>query len=348
METLTPELIAENLRNHLTTPFDRETITVKGIYKKPDSHGVYGGYIYCKLFENDSKLYLTIKVHEKDFPRLQNNTQYELKGYFQRSVKTKVAVNFSFVVKEIVSGKALDLEQSTLSDLLAQKYKLGYKSIPTLVLNKLEQSTPIKLHIITGLQSSIISDVESGLTGVDEIVEITIQNTNLSDPHGIISELTKADSESYDLLAIVRGGGDHLEVFNHTDLVSTITNLSTPIITAIGHSFDVSHADMVADKYVATPTKLGQYLKEQCIDFDMRKKAESERQQRLQQRNDGLHHELNYIKSDDAVYHTSHKAPSFFKKYIKTIIYVLLGAIIGVYLVLTIPGATEFVKGLLP
>lgn len=338
METLSPQLIAETLRNQLKTPFDKQTITVEGLYGGPNNNKIYNGYIYCTLFEKGSDFKLTLKIHEDIVPALQKGSTYEFQGFFLRSIPNEVTVNFSFVVKEVVSGSFNEPPKQLLSDALAAKHKNGYRDIAKVILEKLHINNPINLFILTGIESQIISDVMSGLKGVEEIIELTIQNTNLSDPQKIISELESADLDNYDLLAIVRGGGNYLEVFNHSKLVSTVANLSTPIVTAIGHAVDISHTDMVADKYVATPTKLGQYLKDVCKDFDNNKRLEAEIFNQQKERERSLYN----------VNGKNQKQGTVTSKVIKALTFIFLGVIIGLGVIYIFPESIKHLNEFFP
>ncbi len=62
-----------------------------------------------------------------------------------------------------------------------------------------------------------------------------------------------------DLLIVGRGGGslEDLWAFNEEVLARTIYNSKIPIISAVGHEYDTTIADLVADKRAATPTKAG-------------------------------------------------------------------------------------------
>jgi exodeoxyribonuclease VII large subunit len=63
----------------------------------------------------------------------------------------------------------------------------------------------------------------------------------------------------FDLLIVGRGGGslEDLWAFNEEVLARAIYNSKIPIISAVGHEYDTTIADLVADKRAATPTKAG-------------------------------------------------------------------------------------------
>ena len=77
-------------------------------------------------------------------------------------------------------------------------------------------------------------------------------------PASIISALLEAQEQPYDAILILRGGGSEMDLscFDDYDLAVAIATCPVPVITAIGHDRDYHIADMVANRYVKTPTAL--------------------------------------------------------------------------------------------
>jgi len=79
-----------------------------------------------------------------------------------------------------------------------------------------------------------------------------------SAPASIISALFEAQEQPYDAILILRGGGSEMDLacFDDYDLAVAIATCPVPVITAIGHDRDFHIADLVANRYVKTPTAL--------------------------------------------------------------------------------------------
>jgi exodeoxyribonuclease VII large subunit len=77
-------------------------------------------------------------------------------------------------------------------------------------------------------------------------------------PASIISALLEAQEQPYDAILLLRGGGSEkdLSCFDDYDLAVALATCPAPVVTAIGHERDFHIADMVANRYVKTPTAL--------------------------------------------------------------------------------------------
>ncbi len=71
-------------------------------------------------------------------------------------------------------------------------------------------------------------------------------------------ELVQSSATAYDAVLIMRGGGSALDLacFDDYGLCMAIAVCDIPVYTAIGHDRDTHIADMVAYRYVKTPTAL--------------------------------------------------------------------------------------------
>jgi exodeoxyribonuclease VII large subunit len=82
----------------------------------------------------------------------------------------------------------------------------------------------------------------------------------LSSEEEILTTLDRLNNENYGLLALSRGGGDNLDIFNRFSIAEKAVDLESLFITAIGHKDDVTLLQKIADKSFITPSELGQFL----------------------------------------------------------------------------------------
>ena len=66
----------------------------------------------------------------------------------------------------------------------------------------------------------------------------------------------------FDLVVIVRGGGGEvgLSCYNNFSLCKAIAEFPLPVLTGIGHSTNLTVAEMIAFRNAITPTELGEFL----------------------------------------------------------------------------------------
>ena len=120
-------------------------------------------------------------------------------------------------------------------------------------------SYPMSIGLITGENTAAKKDVLTTLARRWPIAKVVSFPTLVQGENAykqIISSLLNADGKKLDLLLLVRGGGslEDLWNFNEEELVRTIFQLKTPIITGVGHETDTTLVDYVSDKRAATPT----------------------------------------------------------------------------------------------
>ena len=75
----------------------------------------------------------------------------------------------------------------------------------------------------------------------------------------------------FDVVVIVRGGGGEvgLSCYNNFDLCKAIATFPLPVLTGIGHSTNMTVAEMVAYRNAITPTELGDFLIQSFHEFSV-------------------------------------------------------------------------------
>ncbi|NJI76653.1 exodeoxyribonuclease VII large subunit [Staphylococcus epidermidis] len=125
---------------------------------------------------------------------------------------------------------------------------------------KLIPKYPKKIAVLTASTGAAIRDIHSTINNRYPLVEqiqisTLVQGTQAR--QDIIEKIQYADSLDIDTIIVGRGGGsiEDLWNFNEEDVVKTIFNCQTPIISAVGHETDFTLSDFVADVRAATPTQ---------------------------------------------------------------------------------------------
>jgi exodeoxyribonuclease VII large subunit len=91
--------------------------------------------------------------------------------------------------------------------------------------------------------------------------------------HSIIAQLNKIKKvqSHFDIVAIVRGGGGEvgMSCYNNYNLCKAIATFPLPVLTGIGHSTNLTVAEMVSYRNAITPTELGDFLIQAFHNFSL-------------------------------------------------------------------------------
>ena len=157
----------------------------------------------------------------------------------------------AFTVGEQALAKKKAIEKLTAGGYLEMQQELALPALP------------YRLAVITSKTAAGYGDFrrhllenEAGYAFQLDLYEALMQGEQA--PASIIAALAEAQEEAYDAILILRGGGSELDLscFDDFDLAVAIATCPVPVITAIGHDRDFHIADLVANRYVKTPTAL--------------------------------------------------------------------------------------------
>jgi exodeoxyribonuclease VII large subunit len=89
----------------------------------------------------------------------------------------------------------------------------------------------------------------------------------------IIAQLRRIEKvkSHFDVVVIVRGGGGEvgLSCYNNYDLCAAIASFSLPVLTGIGHSTNLTVAEMISYRNAITPTELADFLIQSFHEFSV-------------------------------------------------------------------------------
>ena len=118
---------------------------------------------------------------------------------------------------------------------------------------------PKKIAILTSESGAVIQDIQTTVARRFPIVQLVLYPTVVQGVHAVNSILKNLDlveQADYDVVIIGRGGGsiEDLWAFNEEPVVRRVAELSTPVISSVGHETDTTLIDFVSDMRAATPT----------------------------------------------------------------------------------------------
>jgi exodeoxyribonuclease VII large subunit len=191
-----------------------------------------------------------------------------------------VKINFSETFG--LSLQILDIDPSfSLGELQRQRDETLKKLAAFGILN---QNQLRDFPLIPKRIAVISADSSKGLSDFMEVLETNEQGykffTHLFPAYlqgdaavdSIIQTLHKIErvKHHFDIVVIVRGGGAEVSMtcYNHFELCKTIAEFPLPILTGIGHSTNLTVAEMISFRNAITPTKLAEFLIQTYREFD--------------------------------------------------------------------------------
>ena len=191
-----------------------------------------------------------------------------------------VKINFSETYG--LSLQILDIDPSfSLGELQRQRDETLKKLSDLGILN---QNQLRDFPLIPKRIAVISADSSKGLSDFMEVLDTNEQGykffTHLfpaylqGDPavDSIIQTLHKIErvKHHFDIVVIVRGGGAEVSMtcYNHFELCKAIAEFPLPVLTGIGHSTNLTVAEMISFRNAITPTKLAEFLIQTYREFD--------------------------------------------------------------------------------
>lgn len=229
-------------------------------------------YISGKIFDVQSNKTMEFSIYENLSYELYLGHTYDLEGvlsFFLRTANNQLCGGVSFNIRKIVrvydatSKDTQFYNDSNVNQIISllnanQQNKLDVDDILWQRLQTGRNEAQFKVNVICGENNEVFEDLTQACK-LEAFSFIPVQ-VKIDNKFKIANAIKNMDKSNCDLIAIIRGGGD-LSAFNELDIVKAIVECEKPIVTALGHSHDLTKSDRAADKYFFTPTALGEYFK---------------------------------------------------------------------------------------
>lgn len=234
-------------------------ICLKGRY----SYGAgkaYGNYYYDLLFSEGDHVSIGIRISSLLRSKITNNEIYTLRGFIEKSIKNS-SIELRFVVDEIIQQEEKSISEEELQryELIQKKLGTGSKDLEALIRDKLLTGKKVRIANIYGNNAIVQKDFTEGLDVSSAFFEISNYSCSITSSTAILSMLKELSMKNYDLIGLVRGGGDRqsMETFNDLALSEYFIAMEAVMVTAIGHTVDETLLDRLADKRFHLPHDYG-------------------------------------------------------------------------------------------
>jgi exodeoxyribonuclease VII large subunit len=257
-----PAAVLNLFNNSIAVSQTKRIIQLKGVYA-PGKSTVYSGYYYDTFRDESSEAAITILVPPLIRNELIPNKTVTVNGFITRRIVNPTgSIQIQLTVTELVeqTQNRFSGEDIKKIELMQIKANAGYRDVYSWLKEKIIAEEPFKIGIIIGKSGIIDSDIKHQLRESIGFYNIRFHRVNLSSEQEVIGEIDRLNSEHYDVVAISRGGGENLDIFNKYSIAEKAVGLNSLFITAIGHKEDVTLLQKVADKSFITPSELGQFF----------------------------------------------------------------------------------------
>jgi exonuclease VII large subunit len=194
--------------------------------------------------------------------QLDENKTIEFQGYITRRLDRMGRIELQLNISELTNQQANKFSEEDVKrlEILNKKISTGLKDLDTYLQKNLYENKVSRIDIIIGKAGIIDTDIKKALKEGVAFYDLQFHRINLSSPAEISGKIKQLEAAQATVIAVARGGGENLEVFDKLKTCEAALSSKAIIISAIGHAENVTLFEKIADKKFITPTDLGNYL----------------------------------------------------------------------------------------
>lgn len=238
-------------------------ICLRGIFHSGTGHP-YGSYYYDSISDQYSGQELGIKIPESLRSFLSDGNLVDLAGVIERKLNQKGFIQLTLNVtrSSIVQEQTVSEEDIKRIEIRNRKTERGFKNVDLILESKLMSGERPNVALVFAESSITDSDFNAGKDAASAQMDFSEHRVNFAKADGLCLALQSLDSNGYDAIALIRGGGSGIEHLDDINVLETVSMMDTPVICAIGHVEDKLFIKYISDKVAPTPNGLGAYFKD--------------------------------------------------------------------------------------
>jgi len=264
----TPSSVLSAFSSALKVSLEQTTFKLRGVYTL-GRNVEYSGFYYDRMEEEAGNEKITLRVPASVRAVMTPGAVHTVLGFVERrvwgdrgSIECQVRVIKLVEQEEVKSDPEAEARLEIIA-LAAQRSMQNPEQVLRDILASKEQPN---IAILYGEGGIVDRDVMTALGAASAHYNIMEFRESFSNPSRISTTLKGLDNGMYDQIAVVRGGGSGLEVLDDLNLAKTATEMTTPLLVALGHEQDHPFLEKVACRCFPTPTSLGEWLKKVAED----------------------------------------------------------------------------------
>lgn len=259
VQIYSPQSIIGIFNNALKIKETVSLVFLKGKYVYGQGKS-YAGYYYDFVYSESSPVSIGVKISALLRTKIINNEAYVLRGFIEKKIKNS-SIELVFVVDEIIQQEEKTISEEDLQkfEILQKKLNQDSKDLETFIREKLSNKETIRIANIYGHNAIVQRDFYEGLGIAANEFLIDDYTCNITSATSIFDKLSELKIKDYDIIGIVRGGGDKqsFDAFDDVKLANYFISINSLMITAIGHTVDETLLDKLSDKRFNLPLDYG-------------------------------------------------------------------------------------------
>lgn len=238
-------------------------VSLRGIYQQRQNNPQWA-YAYAGLRDESSQEEITLRIPKELYESLVDGNLITVGGILDRKIDPRASVQITLNVTRVekLQEQAVSLADQKKAELRRHKAQAGFRNVDGVLEKRLLADERPRVALLLANNSITMSDFEAGIQAAKAAIDFTEFRSDFFKAAPLCQCLCEIDSQGFDMMAVVRGGGIGIERLDHLDVLETLSHLNTPVVAAVGHPEERLTFKEIADKEVATPTALGQYLNE--------------------------------------------------------------------------------------
>lgn len=259
VQIFSPQAIIGIFNNALKIKETVSLIFLRGRYVYGQGKS-YAGFYYDFIYSESSPVSIGVKISSLLRTKIINNEAYVLRGFIEKRIKNS-SIELVFVVDEIIQQEEKTISEEDLQkfEILQKKLNQGSKDLETFIREKSSKKETIRIANIYGHNAIVQRDFYEGLGIASNEFLIEDYTCNITSSTSIFDKLSEIKIKGYDIIGIVRGGGDKqsFDAFDDVKLANYFISINSLTITAIGHTVDETLLDKLSDKRFNLPLDYG-------------------------------------------------------------------------------------------
>ena len=272
VKTFSVAQAAAHLEQRVKSAFDGKPVWVRGVLDETKKGRASSGHRYFALVEyhdgSQTKVSARLKavIWRSKLSRVNGRLQDAgLAGAIRDGATVSMLGTFGYYPKGGTLSfhvNDIDVESLIAERLLARDHTV--KTLRTEGVLGLNHSVtvtamPLRVAIVTSIDSAAHHDVERVLSRSDFAIRTTVHGTSVQGEAalaGIVAALDEAAAACPDVILLCRGGGSDtdLRAFDDLDVARAVATCPMPVFAGIGHEIDTPAVDSVAHTAFSTPT----------------------------------------------------------------------------------------------